>query len=149
MAHWGFQSAGPLGRPYRCSNLVMGLTGVFRSGSRKAVLAAGKFQGAGRSLADGFPRAHHDGQLIGAKTLREEAGPVARVADCGIDDENASSYREVALLRGRYITFDAAQGGALPQGSPLPHLDSPFHPDRNRQPRFWPSVRALPGSNLP
>jgi hypothetical protein len=44
-----------------------------------------------------FLRAHHDGQLIGANTLREEPGTDARGADYGIDDEQLRVYREEAL----------------------------------------------------
>jgi riboflavin biosynthesis pyrimidine reductase len=44
-----------------------------------------------------FPRAHHDGQLIGANTLREEPGRDARGADFGIDDEQLRVYREEIL----------------------------------------------------
>jgi riboflavin biosynthesis pyrimidine reductase len=44
-----------------------------------------------------FLRAHHDGQLIGANTFREEPGPDARGADYGIDDEQLRLYREKTL----------------------------------------------------
>jgi hypothetical protein len=39
----------------------------------------------------------HDGQLIGANTLREEPGTDARGADYGIDDEQLREYREQTL----------------------------------------------------
>jgi len=35
-----------------------------------------------------FLRVHHDGQLIGANTFREESGTDARGFDYGIDDEH-------------------------------------------------------------
>jgi riboflavin biosynthesis pyrimidine reductase len=44
-----------------------------------------------------FLRAHHDAQLIGANTLREEPGTDMRGADYGIDDEQLRVYREAAL----------------------------------------------------
>src|ERR1019366_9693513 len=44
-----------------------------------------------------FLRAHHDGQLIGANTLREESGPDTRGADYGMDDEQLRLYREKTL----------------------------------------------------
>jgi 5-amino-6-(5-phosphoribosylamino)uracil reductase len=44
-----------------------------------------------------FLRAHHDGQLIGASTIREEAGSEARGADYGIDDEPLRVYRKETL----------------------------------------------------
>jgi len=52
--------------------------------------------GEDRWLMD-FLRAHHDGQLIGATTLREEQGPDARGEDYGIDDEQLRVYREETL----------------------------------------------------
>jgi len=48
-----------------------------------------------------FLRAHHDGQLIGANTLREEPGTDARGADYGIDDEQLRVYREETLGLGK------------------------------------------------
>jgi riboflavin biosynthesis pyrimidine reductase len=44
-----------------------------------------------------FLRAHHDAQLIGANTLREEPGTDGRGADYGIDDEQLRIYREQTL----------------------------------------------------
>ncbi len=44
-----------------------------------------------------FLRAHHDGQLIGANTLREEPGCDARGADYGIDHGQLRRYREKTL----------------------------------------------------
>jgi hypothetical protein len=44
-----------------------------------------------------FLRAHHDAQLMGASTLREEPGRDARGWDFGIDDEELRSYRRETL----------------------------------------------------
>jgi riboflavin biosynthesis pyrimidine reductase len=44
-----------------------------------------------------FLRAHHDGQLIGANTLREELGQDGHGEDYGIDDELLRVYREETL----------------------------------------------------
>ena len=46
-----------------------------------------------------FLRAHHDGQLIGANTLREESGSDGRGADYGIDDEQLRVYKETNDLK--------------------------------------------------
>ena len=48
-----------------------------------------------------FLRAHHDGQLIGASTLREELSPAGRGWDYGIDDEELRIYRQETLGLGR------------------------------------------------
>jgi riboflavin biosynthesis pyrimidine reductase len=48
-----------------------------------------------------FLRAHHDGQLIGASTLREEQNPEGRGWDYGIDDEELRIYRQDTLRLGR------------------------------------------------
>jgi riboflavin biosynthesis pyrimidine reductase len=48
-----------------------------------------------------FLRAHHDGQLIGASTLREEPNPEGRGWDYGIEDEELRIYREETLKLGR------------------------------------------------
>jgi riboflavin biosynthesis pyrimidine reductase len=48
-----------------------------------------------------FLRAHHDGQLIGASTLREELNPEGRGWDYGIDDEELRLYRQDTLRLGQ------------------------------------------------
>ena len=48
-----------------------------------------------------FLRAHHDAQLIGASTLREEPNPEGRGWDYGIDDEELRIYRQDTLGLGR------------------------------------------------
>jgi riboflavin biosynthesis pyrimidine reductase len=48
-----------------------------------------------------FLRAHHDAQLIGANTLREEPGPNGQGWDYGIDEEQLRVYRQDTLRLGR------------------------------------------------
>ena len=48
-----------------------------------------------------FLRAHHDAQLIGASTLREELNPEGQGWDYGIDDEELRIYRQDTLRLGR------------------------------------------------
>ena len=54
-----------------------------------------------------FLRAHHDGQLIGAATLREEQGAETPGEDYGIDDEQLQVYRKdtLGLDRQKIIVF--------------------------------------------
>ena len=95
---FGFPDPRDPHRPYISSNFVMGLDG--RASFRELKGRAGGRE-VSRSREDrwlmDFLRAHHDGQLIGANTLREEPGPDARGADYGIDDEQLRVYREEAL----------------------------------------------------
>ncbi len=52
-----------------------------------------------------FLRAHHDAQLMGASTLREEPGRDARGwEDFGIDDEELRTYRREKMLKLRQQT---------------------------------------------
>ena len=95
---FGFPEHRDTRRPYISSNFVMGLDG--RASFRELKGRAGGRE-VSRSREDrwlmDFLRAHHDGQLIGANTLREEPGPDARGADYGIDDEQLRLYREKTL----------------------------------------------------
>jgi riboflavin biosynthesis pyrimidine reductase len=85
-------------RPYISSNFVMGLDG--RTSFRELKGRAGGRE-VSRSREDrwlmDFLRAHHDGQLIGANTLREELGQDGHGEDYGIDDELLRVYREETL----------------------------------------------------
>lgn len=85
-------------RPYISSNFVMGLDG---RGSFRELKGRASGREVSRSKEDrwlmDFLRAHHDGQLIGANTLRAEPGCDARGADYGIDDEQLRVYREEIL----------------------------------------------------
>jgi riboflavin biosynthesis pyrimidine reductase len=99
---FGFPERRSMHRPYISSNFVMGLDG--RASFRELKGRAGGRQ-VSRSEEDrwlmDFLRAHHDGQLIGANTLREEPGTHARGTDFGIDDEQLRVYRENTLRLGK------------------------------------------------
>lgn len=85
-------------RPYIGSNFVIGLDG--RASFRELKGRAGGSE-VSRSVEDrwlmDFLRAHHDAQLMGANTLREEPGSDGRGCDYGIDDEELREYREKIL----------------------------------------------------
>src|SRR5580658_2701222 len=72
---FGLPEPGDKGRPYIASNLVIGLDGRASFSELKGK-AGGKE--VSRSTEDrwlmDFLRAHHDAQLIGSSTLREELG---------------------------------------------------------------------------
>ena len=97
---FGFPQPRDPHRPYISSNFVMGLDGraSFRELKGRAGGREVSRSGEDRWLMD-FLRAHHDGQLIGATTLREGQGPGARGEDYGIDDEQLRVYREETLGR--------------------------------------------------
>ena len=99
---FGFPKSRDIHRPYISSNFVMGLDG--RASFRELVGRAGGRE-VSRSREDrwlmDFLRAHHDGQLIGTNTLREESGTDARGFDYGIDDEQLRAYREGTLGFGK------------------------------------------------
>jgi len=97
------------GRPYISSNLVMGLDG--RASFRELPGRAGgnlvSRSKEDRWLMD-FLRTHHDAQLIGASTLREEPGPDDGLGwDYGIDDEQLLAYvtTRASISRPRYKCF--------------------------------------------
>ena len=99
---FGFPPPADARRPYISSNFVVGLDGMasFRE-------LAGRNDGntVSRSRDDrwlmDFLRAHHDAQVIGASTLREEPNPEGRGWDYGIDDEELRIYRQDTLRLGR------------------------------------------------
>lgn len=99
---FGFPRPPDTRRPYISSNFVMGLDG--RASFREL-----KDHNDGRNVSRGredrwlmdFLRAHHDGQLIGAGTLRDEANSDGRGWDYGIDDEELRIYRQDTLKLGR------------------------------------------------
>ena len=99
---FGFPAPADARRPYISSNFVMGLDG--RASFRELTdRNDGKIVSRSREdrwLMD-FLRAHHDGQLIGASTLREEPNPEGRGWDYGIDDEELRIYRQDTLRLGR------------------------------------------------
>ena len=95
---FGFPEPRDPQRPYISSNFVMGLDGraSFRELKGRTGGRVVSRSGEDRWLMD-FLRAHHDGVLIGANTLREEPGPNLKGADFGIDDEQLRAYREKTL----------------------------------------------------
>jgi riboflavin biosynthesis pyrimidine reductase len=99
---FGFPDSADANRPYISSNLVMGLDG--RASFQELKGRAGG-RDVSRSKEDrwlmDFLRAHHDAQLIGASTLREEPGPDGLGLDFGIDDEELRVYRQETLKLAR------------------------------------------------
>ena len=105
---FGFPERRDTHRPYISSNFVMGLDG--RASFRELKGRAGGRE-VSRSTEDrwlmDFLRAHHDGQLIGANTVREEAGSDGRGEDYGINDERLRAYRTdtLSLDKQKIIVF--------------------------------------------
>ena len=99
---FGFPEPADTRRPHITSNLVMGLDGraSFRELKGRAGGKEVSRSGEDRWLMD-FLRAHHDAQLIGASTLREEPGPDGQGWDYGIDEEQLRVYRQKTLRLGR------------------------------------------------
>jgi riboflavin biosynthesis pyrimidine reductase len=99
---FGFPTPADARRPYISSNFVMGLDGraSFRELKDRADGNIVSRSSEDRWLMD-FLRAHHDAQLIGASTLREELNPAGRGWDYGIDDEELRIYRRDALRLAR------------------------------------------------
>ncbi|MFI5127352.1 MAG: dihydrofolate reductase family protein, partial [Candidatus Acidiferrales bacterium] len=95
---FGFPAPAETHRPYITSNFVIGLDG--RASFREI---AGRTSGSevsksreDRWLMD-FLRAHHDAQLIGASTLREEKDADGQGSDYAIEDEQLWAYRREVL----------------------------------------------------
>lgn len=108
---FGFPSP-PAGRPYITSNFVMSLDG--KASFRELRGRTGGHE-VSRSREDrwlmDFLRAHHDAQLMGASTLREEPGKDARKWDFGIDDDELRAYRRDKLkLRQQTVIILTASG---------------------------------------
>ncbi|HEV3219900.1 MAG TPA: dihydrofolate reductase family protein [Candidatus Acidoferrales bacterium] len=99
---FGFPAPRDAGRPYISSNLVMGLDG--RASFRELKGRAGGNE-VSRSKEDrwlmDFLRAHHDAQLIGASTLREEPGKTGQGLDFAIADQELLQYRQEILKLGK------------------------------------------------
>jgi riboflavin biosynthesis pyrimidine reductase len=91
---FGFPENAKTDRPYITSNLVMALDGKasFRELKGRAGGNVVSQSADDRWLMD-FYRAHHDAQLIGASTLREELGVDGKSLDYGIDDQELRAYR--------------------------------------------------------
>jgi riboflavin biosynthesis pyrimidine reductase len=117
---FGFPEPADTRRPHITSNLVMGLDG--RTSFRELQGRAGG-QEVSRSTEDrwlmDFLRAHHDGQLIGANTLREEPGTDGRGWDYGIDDEPLQAYRRETLRLGRQKIIVLTGSGDIDPGARL------------------------------
>jgi riboflavin biosynthesis pyrimidine reductase len=98
---FGFPENAKMDRPYITSNLVMALDGKasFRELKGRAGGNVVSQSADDRWLMD-FYRAHHDAQLIGASTLREELGVDGKSLDYGIDDEELRAYRQNILKMG-------------------------------------------------
>jgi riboflavin biosynthesis pyrimidine reductase len=99
---FGFPEPADARRPYISSNFVIGLDG--RASFRELEGQNGG-NTVSRSREDhwlmDFLRAHHDGQLIGASTLRDEVNPEGRGWDYAINDEELRRYRQDTLGLGR------------------------------------------------
>src|ERR1035441_4914260 len=121
---FGFPERRDTHRPYISSNFVMGLDGYasFRELKGRAGGREVSRSREDRWLMD-FLRAHHDGQSIGASTLREEPGPDARGADYGIDDEQLRLYREKTLNLDKQKIFVVTGSGNI--DATLRVFDSP------------------------
>ena len=114
----------PADRPYITSNFVMSLDG--RASFRELPGHTGGHE-VSRSREDrwlmDFLRAHHDAQLMGASTLREEPGRDARKWDFAIADEELGSYRRETLkLRQQTVIILTASGNV---DVSLPVFNSP------------------------
>jgi riboflavin biosynthesis pyrimidine reductase len=98
---FGFPRPHDKSRPYITSNFVIGLDG--RVSFRELPGQAGGRE-VSRSAEDlwlmNFLRAHHDAQLIGASTLRDERGTDGMGWSYAIKDEELAAYREKVLKLG-------------------------------------------------
>ena len=99
---FGFPAPADASRPYISSNFVTGIDGKasFRELKDQTDGKTISRSSADRWLMD-FLRAHHDGQLIGANTLRDEPNPEGRGWDYSIDNEELLRYRQETLGLGR------------------------------------------------
>jgi riboflavin biosynthesis pyrimidine reductase len=96
---FGFPEARDSRRPYTTSNFVMSLDG-------RAAFRELKGQAGGREISRSkedrwlmdFLRVHHDAQIMGASTLREESGPHGLGWDYAIADPQLIEYRRVLGL---------------------------------------------------
>lgn len=99
---FGFPEARDPNRPYISSNFVMGLDG--RASFRELPGQAGGRE-VSRSNEDrwlmDFIRTHHDAQIMGASTLREELGRDSKGWDYAVTDAELQQYRERVLGLGR------------------------------------------------
>jgi riboflavin biosynthesis pyrimidine reductase len=110
---FGFPEPADASRPYISSNFVTGVDGRASFRELKG-FTGGKT--VSRSWEDrwlmNFLRAHHDGQLIGASTLRDEVEE-GQDEDYGIDDEELNQYRQDTLGLGRQKVFILTGSGNI------------------------------------
>jgi 5-amino-6-(5-phosphoribosylamino)uracil reductase len=111
---FGFPRPRDDSRPYLTSNFVMGLDG--RVSFRELPGQAGGRE-VSRSAEDlwlmNFYRAHHDAQIMGASTLRDEPGPDGRGWSYAIKDEELRNYRESVLKLGRQRVLILSGSGEI------------------------------------
>jgi riboflavin biosynthesis pyrimidine reductase len=117
---FGFPERPETDRPYITSNLVMALDGKasFRELKGRAGGNIVSRSADDRWLMD-FYRAHHDAQLIGASTLREELSADGQSLDYGIDDEELRTYRRETLKLGLQKIFVLTGSGNLDINAPI------------------------------
>jgi riboflavin biosynthesis pyrimidine reductase len=117
---FGFPENTNVDRPYITSNLVMALDGKasFRELKGRAGGNVVSQSADDRWLMD-FYRAHHDAQLIGASTLREELGVDGKSLDYGIDDEELRAYRLGVLKLGLQKVTVLTGSGNLDVNAPI------------------------------
>ncbi len=119
---FGFPEPADASRPYITSNLVMGLDG---RASFKEIKGQAGGSVVSRSKEDrwlmDFLRAHHDGQLMGASTLREESGASGKGLDFGIDDRELQEYRQETLKLGKQKIIVLTGSGKVDLGARLFH----------------------------
>jgi riboflavin biosynthesis pyrimidine reductase len=117
---FGFPENKNADRPYITSNLVMALDGKasFRELKGRAGGNVVSQSADDRWLMD-FYRAHHDAQLIGASTLREELGVDGKTLDYGIDDEELRAYRQDILKLGLQKVMVLTGSGNLDVNAPI------------------------------
>lgn len=111
---FGFPAPSVSGRPYIASNFVMSLDGKasFRELQGRAGGGLVSRSREDRWMMD-FLRAHHDAQLIGASTLREEPGLDGCGVDFAIDDQRLRDYRQETLGLGRQKIIIVSGSGEL------------------------------------
>jgi riboflavin biosynthesis pyrimidine reductase len=111
---FGFPVPADISRPYISSNFVMGLDGKV---SFRELKGRNDGKTVSRSREDqwlmDFLRAHHDAQLIGAGTLRDEINPEGRGWDYGIEDEELRVYRRDTLKLGPQRVLIVSGSGNL------------------------------------
>ena len=117
---FGFPENVNAGRPYITSNLVMALDSKasFRELKGRAGGNVVSQSAVDRWLMD-FYRAHHDAQLIGASTLREELSADGKTLDYGIDNQELRAYRQNILKLGLQKVIVLTGSGNLDVNAPL------------------------------